>query len=488
MTILLISIYFCYFQSIISFSPYNIQSDITYYIEANREGIWPSCSYRFLSYTDSCTGPDLWKAAGKNQEWTLENAGNGLYYLKTSCGSYLSYPSDCNQKIVDLWPAAGVNQAFRLIVGDNQQFEYYLEATGRSQCQYRYLSFPVSCTTNSPDKVDLWSETGVDQRFRLHPVRMKQPINMNLISDNGCADPYVWYSLPEQTYALQCTAGKLPLSYSSTIHPSTVYFKTQGESLGGTIPSWATDNARWAPENVYVPEYNENYCFFSDSSTQSNGVHRMGWSLSKNGEKPNQWTTYSSTYMNLGNTAGGEIDGTVFVDDDKKTYLIWKSDDNNAGSKTTRIWLQQIKLGNATVQQLTSPIVILDSTGLWWVDSWVDSGSLVEGPEIVKTNGWYYLFFASGKYCQDSYAEGVARSHNINGPYEKMKVPFLSTGIVGNSQNKKIIGPGHASFVQDKDTSLWYSIFHGSLDYTCNRLPFASGISFGYSGWPVAEF
>jgi hypothetical protein len=478
------------FTFIKSFTPYTPAAGITYYIEANREGVWPNCPYRFLSYGDSCTGSaDLWKGAGKNQEFTLESAGDGLFYLKASCGSYLSYSDDCNVKnVVDLWPQAGVNQAFRLVVGNNAQFEYYIEAVGRSQCDYRWFSFPVSCTTSSPDHIDFWHETGADQRFRLHPVRMNNPHSMEPIADTGCADPYVWYSTTEKQYALQCTAGKLPLSYSPSIDPNTASFKYQGESLGGTLPSWASDNARWAPENIFVPETNENYCFYSDSSAQANGVHRMGWSMSKSGEKPNQWSTHSSSYMDLGNTAGGEIDGNVFVDEvDQKTYFIWKSDDNNVGSTTTRIWMQQIQLGNATVKQLTTPTVIMDSTGLWWVDSWVNSGSLVEGPEIIKTNGWYYLFFASGKYCQDSYAEGVARSKNIWGPYEKLSVPFLSTGLVGNSQNKKIIGPGHASFIQDQGDQ-WYAIFHGSLDTTCNRLPFGVEMTFGYSGWPIANF
>lgn len=61
-----------------------------------------------------------------------------------------------------------------------------------------------------------------------------------------------------------------------------------------------------------------------------------------------------------------------------------------------------------TVRQIGAPAKIMDSTGLWWVDSWVTGGSLVEGPEIVQANGYYYLFFAAGKYCQPSYSEGVA--------------------------------------------------------------------------------
>lgn len=76
-------------------------------------------------------------------------------------------------------------------------------------------------------------------------------------------------------------------------------------------------------------------------------------------------------------------------------------------------------------------------------------GSLVEAPEIIKVGAYYYLFFAAGMFCQASYAEGglyarfgcisllgVARSTSLFGPYEKLLVPFLSTGIVGNGAGK----------------------------------------------------
>ena len=40
----------------------------------------------------------------------------------------------------------------------------------------------------------------------------------------------------------------------------------------------------------------------------------------------------------------------------------------------------------------------------------IAGGSLIEGPELVHRGDYYYLFFAAGKYCQESYSEGVARS------------------------------------------------------------------------------
>lgn len=60
---------------------------------------------------------------------------------------------------------------------------------------------------------------------------------------------------------------------------------------------------------------------------------------------------------------------------------------------------------------------------------------MIEGPELVKSGNYYYLFFAAGKFCQDTYTEGVARSTNIFGPYEKMQSPVLNNGIVGKAKD-----------------------------------------------------
>jgi hypothetical protein len=42
------------------------------------------------------------------------------------------------------------------------------------------------------------------------------------------------------------------------------------------------------------------------------------------------------------------------------------------------------------------PAMVMDSEGLylWWVDSWIEGGSLIEGPQVIKREGVYFLFFA----------------------------------------------------------------------------------------------
>eukprot|EP01051_Picozoa_sp_SAG22_P010692 SAG22_NODE_976_length_6199_cov_1.414426_5_plen_215_part_00 len=208
--------------------------------------------------------------------------------------------------------------------------------------------------------------------------------------------------------------------------------------------------------------------------------------------------------------------------DTGETYLLWKTDDNSlpppAGLKT-RIWAQQVELtpqrqhgkrqgqgqGPPAVKQLGQPKEIMDSAGLWWVDSWVAGGTLVEGPELVKHNGTFFLFFAAGKYCQPSYCEGVARSDSIWGPYEKMPTPLLSTSIVGTAATgrggeahwplAKLVGPGHASFVQaESETGSgggggdWFAVWHASKGQNCNRFGFVDKMVFGADGWPRIEF
>jgi arabinan endo-1,5-alpha-L-arabinosidase len=168
-------------------------------------------------------------------------------------------------------------------------------------------------------------------------------------------------------------------------------------------------------------------------------------------------------------------------------YLRWKTDDNNVGLKTTRLWGQELAIAPGNVKQLGNRTELMDSSGLWWVESWVSGGSLAEGPELIFRGGYYYLFFAAGKYCQDSYSEGVARSKSIWGPYEKMPVPLLSTGLTGNTGGQKQVGPGHASFLTVGQR--YFAVYHASPGENCNRHAFVEEMKFDEaSGWPYVDF
>eukprot|EP01034_Spumella_vulgaris_P039166 gene39166-48376_t len=367
------------------------------------------------------------------------------------------------------------------------EWQYDIEAVGRSQCTDKFVNFPTTCTTDSPDKVYLGMTA---EKFRIYPVSSTKPKVNKVGTSFVCPDPYVWKPKNSSNYQIQCTGGGLKIGVTSDLNPATGQFKYIGDALGGTPAPWTPtdhDGSRWAPENYETPDGKGNYIFFSDSSTSSGGVHRLGWVYSHTGPNVGAYTKYAPTFMDLGLAPGGDIDSTVFTDSDGKTYLVWKTDDNNVHDAACRVWAQELVFANEKVEIVGKPVVLMDSTGLWWVE--YDPGmSLIEGPEIVYQNGYYYLFFASGRYCSDIYTEGVARSKSLFGPYEKMQSPLLNNGIVGVAKNGKgeltqLVGPGHATYVK-LDSGEWRIIFHASIGQNCDRYSFIGDLVFGKDGWP----
>jgi beta-xylosidase len=225
------------------------------------------------------------------------------------------------------------------------------------------------------------------------------------------------------------------------------------------------------------------------SAYQSDGAHRIGYVVAPQGAGPDKWIDYSMSRMQLSPGPQGDIDPHVFRDPKTSiTYLVWKSDDNRIGLQTTRIWIQQLEIAEATgaVTQVGDPTVILDSTGMWWAAGFNGPAStLVEGPEMVYVAPFYYLFFAAGQYC-GVYSEGAARSLSPTGPFEKMGSPVLSGGIVGTWNGAPLRGPGHATFISNEAGQL-FSIFAAhTSDADCHRFPFIVEIVFE-NWWPVAK-
>ena len=465
------------------FTPYEPTDGWTYHLEAARGGAWPSCNYRFLSFNAECNHDGFWKAAGVNQELKFVRASaNRTFYLKLGCGKYLSVASTCANTVVDTWAEAGINQEFRMVpsTGVDVPFEWAIEAVGRASCPQRYVSYAAACSDHA---VSMGAAT--TRHFRLHGVRGLEH-QQSPASSQPCADPFAWHSKNGLRYFLACTGGLLGLEHVSAIANGT--FTTDGTALGGDVPIWARSENRWAPENVELTAAGANAIFFSDNQP-SDGRHRVGWAMSATdgASLAGRWTSFAREPLDLGESKGGEIDQHVFRDDDGESYLVWKTDDNSVGSLTTRIWAQRVQIAPKNVTLLGRRRELLDSSGLWWVVSFIKGGSLIEGPEIVRRGRYYYLFFAAGRYCTYTYAEGVARATSIWGPYEKLPVPLLSTGITGYSAGGKLTGPGHASFVTDA-AGAHYAVYHASQGANCRRYAFVSRMRFSSEDWPYIEF
>lgn len=87
----------------------------------------------------------------------------------------------------------------------------------------------------------------------------------------------------------------------------------------------------------------------------------------------------------------------------------------------------------------------------------------------------------------------MARATSIWGPYEKMQSPLLTTGMVGvggGAHGGKIVGPGHASFVQDAtNPDVYYAVYAASVGNNCNRMAFIEEMRFNRdTAWPYINF
>ncbi|MGH9532621.1 MAG: family 43 glycosylhydrolase [Terriglobales bacterium] len=131
----------------------------------------------------------------------------------------------------------------------------------------------------------------------------------------------------------------------------------------------------------------------------------------------------------------GAVDGAVVTDESGQRYLLWK-ENGNLRNKPTPIWAQPLDPSGTRLVGSKKRLIRNDA-------SW--ERNLVEGPFVVRRNGWFYLFYSGGGCCgqQCNSALGVARSRKLLGSWKKNPAnPILA----GNGTWKC---PGHGSVVSD---------------------------------------
>lgn len=141
------------------------------------------------------------------------------------------------------------------------------------------------------------------------------------------------------------------------------------------------------------------------------------------------------------------FDPSLFHDDDGRKYVVSMVTDHRPGrDKFGGIILQEFSpeqgkmLGEAK-KIFTRP------------------GQLVEGPHLMKRNGWYYLFLADGG-TGEWHGESVARSHSLWGGYEWYEGnPFLTAR---HNLEHPLQKTGHTDLVETQNDE-WY------LCHLCGR-------------------
>jgi len=163
------------------------------------------------------------------------------------------------------------------------------------------------------------------------------------------------------------------------------------------------------------------------------------------------------------------IDPSLFFDDDGSCYFTGTGDEN-------RIVLY--KINPMTGERLSEKKTISHGSG----------GRCPEGPHIYKKDGWYYLFMAQGG-TEYGHSEIVARSRNIEGPYEY--APYAALITSRNDSMNEIQCTGHADLTSDDNGNWWLVCLgvrpiNGVMLHHIGRETCLAPVSW-YEEWPVVK-
>ncbi len=176
----------------------------------------------------------------------------------------------------------------------------------------------------------------------------------------------------------------------------------------------------------------------------------------------------------------GEIDPRTFVAPDGQLWLDWKADVNAswgpaqnpslAANQPTTLWAQRLAPNDLALEG--PRYRLLTATQPW-------EHKLIEAPDMVSSNGRYYLFFSANPSYGDNDGVAVADCRGPAGPCrEPYAGPLVGSDALG-------LGPGEESlFTQAGATWLLYS----PTGVTFARQIAVSRIAFGPGGPYVAAF
>lgn len=165
----------------------------------------------------------------------------------------------------------------------------------------------------------------------------------------------------------------------------------------------------------------------------------------------------------------GGIDPSLYFEDGK-CYLVSNPD----------VGIYLCEINPMTGEQLSESKRIWNGTG----------GRHPEGPHIYKKDGWYYLLISEGG-TEYGHKVTIARSRDIDGPYEGNPANPILTHINKNAQNSPIQGTGHADLIEAHDGSWWMVCLafrpQTGSHHLLGRETFIAPVRWDKNAWPVVN-
>jgi hypothetical protein len=236
-----------------------------------------------------------------------------------------------------------------------------------------------------------------------------------------------------------------------------------GQSYGSSAlpvpPAWEQINTQTSPGVFY---WGGRWLMYYDAS-QAGHAAGTGWNclsvaVATDLTPTSPVFTDSSTQpLECQPALGGDIDPSPFIDPATgAAYLIWKSNDGGS-TQPARLWSQQLSADGLSL--VGSPHLLLTQD---MVDYPYEA--TIENPDLVSSNGAYFLLFSAGIWNSASYTETDAICTGPTGPCtQPQPTPILSS--YGSAA-----GPGGGSLFEDASGNwmIAYAAWSpGCTDYSC---------------------
>lgn len=298
----------------------------------------------------------------------------------------------------------------------------------------------------------------------LSPAAAQQQTYTNPVIAGDFPDPSV-IRVGEDYYATATAGGwspVFPILHSKDL----VNWKTVG-SVFPHKPSWAKGDF-WAPE--IAVDKGKFYVFYTARRDEGKGKKGTLCVAVAVADKPD------GVYIDKGPLVCqemGSIDAFFIRDENDKPYLVWKEDGNDRQQPT---WIYAQSLDESLTKLTGKPQKLFRNEGSGW------ENHVIEGADIVRRDGWFYMFYSGNACCGRScnYALGIARSRKLLGKWEKNPAnPILKGNDVWQC-------PGHGTIVKTPDDAeyLLYHAYRKSSDaFNIGREALLDKIEWTKDGW-----
>ncbi len=212
-----------------------------------------------------------------------------------------------------------------------------------------------------------------------------------------------------------------------------------------TLPVWAVPGYTWAPD---LHQFGSTYVLYFTAMVRgtSPAMECIGDAV---GSEPDGPFRAMNSPIICQQGQGGSIDPRVFTGPGGTEWMLWKSDQNIAGSDTpTKLWSQRLTPDGLGL--IGQPSQLMGPDELW-------QGTIVEAPDMVDVGNTFWLFYSGNWFNEAAYAIGAARCQGPAGPCADFSpFPLLASNAQG-------VGPGEESLFEDT-SGVWmlYSPWHSS--------------------------